>query len=35
VTEALRFLDAGMRGFYATYTGEQAVVEVGARVFLV
>jgi hypothetical protein len=35
VTEALRFLDAGMRGFYATYTGEPAVVEVGARVFLV
>jgi hypothetical protein len=35
VTEALRFLDAGMRGFYATYTGEPAVVEIGARVFLV
>ena len=35
VTEALQFLDAGMRGFYATYTGEPAVVEVGARVFLV
>ncbi len=34
VTEALRFLDAGMRGFYATYAGEPAVVEVGARVFL-
>ena len=34
VTEALRFLDAGMRGFYATYEGEPAVVEVGARVFL-
>jgi hypothetical protein len=34
VTEALRFLDAGMRGFYATYTGEPAVVEIGARVFL-
>ena len=34
VTEALRFLDAGMRGFYATYLGEPAVVEVGARVFL-
>jgi hypothetical protein len=33
VTEALRFLDAGMRGFYATYGGEPAVVEVGARVF--
>ena len=25
VTEALRFLDAGLRGFYATYTGEPAV----------
>jgi hypothetical protein len=34
VTEALRFLDAGMRGFYATYKGESAVVELGARVFL-
>ena len=34
VTEALRFLDAGMRGFYATYEGEPAVVKVGARVFL-
>ena len=34
VTEALRFLDVGMRGFYATYEGEPAVVELGARVFL-
>ena len=34
VTEALRFLDAGMRGFYASYEGEPAVVEVGAQVFL-
>ncbi len=34
VTEALRFLDAGMRGFYATYEGEPAVVELGARIFL-
>ena len=34
VTEALRFLDAGTRGFYATYQGEPAVVEIGARVFL-
>jgi hypothetical protein len=34
VTEALRFLDAGMRGFYATYEGEPALVEIGARVFL-
>ena len=34
VTEALRFLDAGMRGFYATYEDEPAVVEIGARVFL-
>jgi hypothetical protein len=34
VTEALQFLDAGMRGFYATYEGEPAVIEVGARVFL-
>ncbi len=34
VTEALRFLDAGMRGFYASYAGEPAVVEIGARVLL-
>jgi len=34
VTEALRFLDAGMRGFYATYAGEPTVVKVGAQVFL-
>jgi hypothetical protein len=34
VTEALRFLDAGMRGFYAAYTGEPAAVEIGARVYL-
>ncbi|MBW3634353.1 MAG: hypothetical protein KY456_15130 [Chloroflexi bacterium] len=34
VTEALRYLDQGMRGFYATYEGEPAVVEAGARVFL-
>ena len=34
VTEALRFLDAGMRGFYATYAGEPGVIEVGARVLL-
>jgi hypothetical protein len=34
VTEALRFLDAGMRGFYAGYEGEPVVVEVGAQVFL-
>ena len=34
VKEALRFLDAGMRGFYATYGGDPAVVEVGAQVFL-
>jgi hypothetical protein len=34
VTEALRFLDAGMRGFYVTYAGEPSVVEVGARVFV-
>ncbi len=34
VTEAVRYLDAGMRGFYATYEGEPAVVEAGAQVFL-
>ena len=34
VTEALRYLDAGMRGFYATYEGEPAVVNAGAHMFL-
>ncbi|MDF3016226.1 MAG: hypothetical protein K0R44_1451 [Thermomicrobiales bacterium] len=34
ITEALRFLDAGLRGFYATYEGEPTVVELGARVLL-
>jgi hypothetical protein len=34
VTEALRALDAGLRGFYATYAGEPAVIEIGARVLL-
>ena len=34
VTEALRYLDAGMRGFYATYEGEPAIIETGARVLL-
>ena len=34
VTEALRFLDAGMRGFYAGYDSEPVVIEVGAQVFL-
>ena len=34
VTAALRFLDEGMRGFYATYEGEPAMVEAGARVYL-
>ncbi len=34
VTEALRFLDGGMRGFYATYEGEPAVVRVGDRLLL-
>jgi hypothetical protein len=34
VTEALRFLDGGMRGFYAVATGEPAQVRPGARVFL-
>jgi hypothetical protein len=34
VTEALQFLDAGMRGYYASYSGPPAVVEVGDRVLL-
>ena len=34
VTEALRFLDDGRRGFYATNEGEPVAVELGARVFL-
>ena len=34
VTEALRFLDGGTRGYYATYAGEPTVVRVGDRVFL-
>lgn len=34
VTEALRFLDGGMRGFYASYSGEPAVVRVGDRLLL-
>jgi hypothetical protein len=33
VTEALRFLNGGMRGFYATYSGEPATVQVGDQVF--
>lgn len=35
VTEAVQFLDAGMRGFYASYAGEPAIVRVGDRVLLV
>jgi hypothetical protein len=34
VTEAVQFLDAGTRGFYARYAGEPAVVRVGDRVCL-
>jgi hypothetical protein len=34
VTEALRFLDGGMRGFYASYNGEPAVVRIGDRLLL-
>jgi hypothetical protein len=33
VTEAVRFLDGGMRGFYAAYDGPPAVVQVGDRVY--
>jgi hypothetical protein len=34
VTEALRFLQGGRRGFYATCAGEPAVVALGDRVLL-
>lgn len=34
VTEALRFLRGGMRGFYATYAGPAVTVRQGDRVFL-
>jgi hypothetical protein len=33
VTEALRFLDGGMRGFYAVAVGEPAQVRLGAPVY--
>jgi hypothetical protein len=33
VTEGLRFLRRGTRGFYATYTGEPRVVRTGDKVF--
>lgn len=34
VSEALTFLRAGMRGFYATYAGEPATLRLGDRVYL-
>ena len=34
VTEALRFLDGGMRGFYVAYTGAPVEIAVGDRVFV-
>lgn len=34
VTDALRFLRGGMRGFYAVYRDEPAVLRVGDRVYL-
>jgi hypothetical protein len=34
VTEAVQFLGEGMRGFYATYRGEQATIALGNRVYL-
>lgn len=34
VTEALRFLRAGTRGFYASFTGSPTRVAVGAEVFI-
>jgi hypothetical protein len=34
VTAALRFLDGGVRGYYASYAGPEAIVAVGDRVLL-
>lgn len=34
VTETLQFLNDGMRGYYASYIGEEAEVRVGDRVFV-
>jgi hypothetical protein len=34
VTEAVQFLDAGMRGFYAAYKGDPARVSLGDSVYL-
>jgi hypothetical protein len=34
VTEALRFLDDGMRGYYASYRGPEVRIRVGDRVFV-
>jgi hypothetical protein len=34
VTEALQFLDDGMRGFYAAYHGPEARISLGNQVFL-
>lgn len=33
VTEALRFLDGGVRGFYVSYAGEPTEIAVGDRVY--
>lgn len=34
VTENVRFLDDGMRGFYAAYDGQPVTVALGDRVFV-
>jgi hypothetical protein len=34
VTETLQFLNDGMRGYYASYAGDEAEVRVGDRVFV-
>jgi hypothetical protein len=34
VTETLQFLNDGMRGYYASYAGDEAEVNVGDRVFV-
>jgi hypothetical protein len=34
VTETLQFLNDGMRGYYASYSGQEAEVRIGDRVFV-
>jgi hypothetical protein len=34
VTDGVRFLDHGLRGFYAAYDGEPVTIALGDRVFV-